>query len=225
MLLFDDSNTIGQPTFIPSADIVSTIIDLTLKAWSHVCQRADIHVGCDEPTIAGALYQELWIEKERRNIHGPPLILDEAAARSSRRVLLPEGWIDFKLQYDWGEESYFGMECKRISSTDKNLAREYVAEGVMRFVSGKYSPGHAIAAMIGFIIDGNMVGCIRLIREKILQTHTKIRMDGDWSAETNYTSYQHIYRTRHRQHGHSSLITILHLFLNISDAEQQLLDL
>lgn len=218
MLPLDEPNAIGQPTPIFRQDIIVTVLLLIREGWKQVCQAGEISVTSDEDTIAGALHNEMWRAKERLGITGPPQIVNEPASRKTRRSLKPDGFIDFKMFYGWGtQEDYFGIECKRISSTgkDRNLATEYVKNGIMRFINGIYSPGHDFAAMVGFVIDGKLADCINLVRERLAKYCQETCMEQDWAVEIDFCSQNDLYRTVHRQHGQSLLFKILHLFLVI----------
>ncbi|MFM6200449.1 MAG: hypothetical protein ACKPE1_15150, partial [Dolichospermum sp.] len=89
MLPLDDSGTVGQPSSINRRDIIPTVFDIIQAAWIQVCQKPEINTGSDEDTIAGALHNQMWIEKENRGIKGPPIIVNEAATRRSQRSLKP----------------------------------------------------------------------------------------------------------------------------------------
>ncbi|MFO0055605.1 MAG: hypothetical protein ACK53Q_22080 [Dolichospermum sp.] len=219
MFPLDDSGTVGQPSFINRRDIIATVFDIIQAALIQVCQKPEINIKSDEPIIAGALYHEMRAEKKRRNIQdGPPLIINEAATRRSQRSLKPDGFIDFKMVYSWDIEDYFGIECKRVSSTKPNrhLAKDYVIEGVKRFVEGTYSIGDDYAAMLGFVIDGKVNDCIDLICDRLNKYKNDICLKEDWVNELSFGTTQNIYRTRHIQDGQNDLMTILHLFLVVS---------
>ncbi len=55
------------------------------------------------------------------------------------------------------DNAYYIIECKRLNSKNTSgktgLNGEYIAEGVCRFVSQKYSCYHQTNGMIGFIVD------------------------------------------------------------------------
>ena len=51
-------------------------------------------------------------------------------------------------------DTFLGVECKRLDLS-ADLCREYVKEGMMRFVDGHYAVKTRIAAMIGYVIDGS----------------------------------------------------------------------
>ncbi|MHC5611942.1 MAG: hypothetical protein ACYTXA_13235 [Nostoc sp.] len=218
MLPLDDSGAVGQPSFIQRYDIIATVLDLIQAAWIKVSQKPEINTQSDEDTIAGALHNEMWAEKQRRGIHGPPRIENEAATRRSDKSLKPDGFIDFKMVYSWNIEDYFGLECKRISSTkpDRDLATKYVLEGVKRFVVGTYSIGHDYAAMLGFVIDSKVTECIDLICDRLNKYKNEISLKEDWVDEPGFGTTQNIYRTRHIQDGQNDLMTILHLFLVVN---------
>jgi hypothetical protein len=217
MLPLDDSGAVGQLSIIKRKDIIATVFDIIQSAWIQVCQKLEINTQCDEETIAGALHNEMWAEKERRGI-GPPQIINEAATRRSNASLTADGFIDFKMVYSWNLEDYFGIECKRVSSTkpDRYLATEYVLNGVKRFVLGTYSIGHDYAAMLGFVIDGKVPECIDLICERLNKYKNDISLKEDWVDEQNFGTTQDIYRTRHIQYGQKDLMTLLHLFLVVN---------
>ncbi|MCY7276167.1 MAG: hypothetical protein LH702_21130 [Phormidesmis sp. CAN_BIN44] len=218
MLPLDESNAVGQPTPILRQDIIVTVLLLIREGWMQVCQSGEITVTSDEDTIAGALHNEMWSAKERLGITGPPQIVNEPASRKSGKSLKPDGFIDFKMFYGWGtQEDYFGIECKRISSTgnDRYLATEYIKEGIMRFIAGTYSPGHNLAAMVGFVVDGKLVDCMDLIRKRLNKYCQKICMKENWTIENDFGLQNDLYRTVHRQHGQDFLFRLLHLFLVI----------
>lgn len=55
------------------------------------------------------------------------------------------------------DEAYYIIECKRLNSKNTSgktgLNGEYIAEGVCRFVSQKYSCYHQTNGMIGFVVE------------------------------------------------------------------------
>jgi hypothetical protein len=212
----DESSTYGLPTFALPQDIVATIMDIVTTAWSQVLMNKEVNANDSETEIAGRLTRAMRTEKKRRPaLHNQIRIEEEVGTRSDPSVPKPEGRIDIKIIYSFDENEYFGVECKRVSSIDKNLARKYVTDGVMRFVGGKYSPGHDWAAMLGFVLDGNVADCVKAIREQVSRNHKTISLIDDWTPETSLGRYSDLYRTRHQQHNRNSTMVILHLFLPI----------
>jgi hypothetical protein len=102
-----------------------------------------------------------------------------------------------------------------VTSKNKKLAEDYIKKGIMRFVNGKYSPGHDYAAMLGFVIDGKVNDCIDLICDRLNKYKNDICLKEDWVDEQSFGTTQNIYRTRHLQNG-QNIMSILHLFLVVS---------
>lgn len=79
------------------------------------------------------------------------------------------------------DEAYYIIECKRLNSKNAlgktGLNGEYIAEGVCRFVSQKYSCYHQTNGMIGFVVEDldinkNMVTLNSLLSSQFPEAHT-----------------------------------------------------
>jgi hypothetical protein len=216
VLPLDDSNSIGELAVRLPLDVIATVLDITMVAWSYVVTSKKVSISSTEPEIAGYLGQEMMVEKNRRpGLKSQIRIEEEVGTRSSSISEKPEGRIDIKIIYSFDEAEYFGIECKRLASNNKRLTKKYVDEGVLRFVTGKYSPGHDWAAMIGFVIDGNHDKCIDLICDYLNQKSKEISMSENLAVEQRFGSTPNLYGTTHQQYGHKFLLRLLHLFLSI----------
>ena len=110
------------------------------------------------------------------------------------------------------------MECKRVSSStkgqDRELAKKYITNGIMRFVQGIYSPRHDFASILGFVIDSNTKSCIDRIFQRLEEKKDEICLEENWSKEDGFVQHSNLDRTRHSQTSHNSSINLLHLFLS-----------
>ena len=215
---FDDNDIILSSAVYLPKDIISTVFDITIIAWSKVITNRGINIRSTEPVIARYLGRAMTEEKNSRpKLKERIRIEEEVGTRSFPNLPKPKGRIDIKIIYSYNENEYFGMECKRVSSTEPNryLAPDYVREGVERFVEGTYSLGHDYAAMLGFVIDGKINDCIDLICDRLNKYKNDICLKEDWVDEQSFGTTQNIYRTSHLQNG-QDIISILHLFLVVS---------
>lgn len=63
---------------------------------------------------------------------------------------------------------YFAIECKRLNLPKRTGAPEYVGkDGMMCFVTGKYSGDLNSAGMIGYVMDGNLEKAVRNVRNNV----------------------------------------------------------
>lgn len=210
------SQPIGQPSLGLAEDTIATILDLIETGWKATYAQGNLTHSSQETEIAGRLAGKMLTEKRRRKI-SHFRIEEEVGTRSSSLSIKPEGRIDIKIIYSFVEEEYFGIECKRVSSSKSDgLSKKYVEKGVLRFVAGKYSPGHGWAAMVGFVIDGDAQGAVQLVRDAISSNKDTVRLCEKWTEEKRFGQHPHLYFTGHRQQSRSSTIGILHLFLPLN---------
>ena len=216
MLPLDEANAVGETNEKLLRNIIATMLEIIVVSWSSIVARNQICTSTFEVDIAGFLVKEMIAEKSRRfGRYSQFRIEEEVGTRSGAGIPKPDGRIDIKIVYSFVETEYFGIECKRVNDYGNDLAKKYVNKGLMRFVTGKYSPGHDWMAMIGFVVDGKVSHCIERICGFLAITKRRTRMKGEWMQETKFGNYQHLYSTCHHQRGKNSPITVLHLFLTI----------
>lgn len=77
-------------------------------------------------------------------------------------------------------EAYFSFECKRLCVHDgsrfRALAKEYVTDGMMRYVSGKYAPSRRHGGMIGYVHLGTRETAVAKVGAKIKANAVLLRM-------------------------------------------------
>ena len=93
----------------------------------------------------------------------------------------PPAWCSLRLEAQRRGISARSLRalCKRLNVKGASLAREYVREGMMRFVTGKYSPELPIGGMIGYVMDGNVEAASRSVIEQIVSGSNELRCTED----------------------------------------------
>lgn len=94
-------------------------------------------------------------------------------SRSRSEVVRPDGltdipvlWIELFQVFE-EHDPHAIVECKRIGHTKSRLCRDYISEGVDRFRSGKYSLNHAVAFMVGYVVDGTEDSAVDAINRRL----------------------------------------------------------
>jgi hypothetical protein len=115
------------------------------------------------------------------------------------------------------EEVYFCLEAKRLNAlvggARKSLADEYVKEGMQRFVNGKYARAVRHAAMLGYVLDGDVGSAMANVLGNIRSNHLALAMEppGDWQKSSFRPGDPRVKETWHRRGAES--VRLQHLFL------------
>ena len=208
----DEPAAVGQGLSQIPRDIVATVLDLAVTGWAAVLAAGLVNQQSSEADIAGFLGTEMRAEQDRRpELRGRMRIEEEVGTRSPGATKA-NGRIDVKVIYSLAYGEYFGLECKRVGA--KGLARKYLTEGVLRFVSAKYSHGHDFGAMLAFDVSSRYGAGLRYVRDYLAKHADDACIEQPWIAEVSFGIASDLYRTRHRQVG-GTPITLLHLFLGV----------
>lgn len=145
---------LGRPSLHLAADEIATAVDLICQGVAEA--RTSVTAGMLEVPITIRVRKAMRRVKRRLEIAnieiaGEVELLDEndpSAATMGRIDIIA------KFRQHFGDENaYLGIECKRIAPGDSTLNRRYVAEGVDRFASGQYGPGHPLGMMLGYVLS------------------------------------------------------------------------
>jgi len=141
------------PTF--PHDLVPRILELVIAAWAGLPKPSSQEL---ETRITRNLRNAL--RQARNATRDLPCLIDREVVEDDAASCAEKGRIDIRFIHGYDEAVYFAFECKRLNVTASTggcsaLAREYVEEGMMRFVTGKYAGGLEHGGMIAFVMDGN----------------------------------------------------------------------
>lgn len=80
--------------------------------------------------------------------------------------------------FQLGTTHSFTWECKVLHRKGKNLYAEYRKDGIMRFVSGKYSADRECGGMIGYVLDGRVKKAQKGIEKEIQENLKALKQSG-----------------------------------------------
>ena len=133
---------------------------------------------------------------------------DADPANSSRVDIALVSW-----EYD-PDEVYLTIECKLLRP--QRLPLLYVAEGINRFVQGRYGGKTRIGAMIGYVLEETPEKIIDLINP-----HIERRWDsGHLLTLTDSIGWlETVYSSQHHRESAPSPITLTHFLFRMNDIE------
>lgn len=202
----------GYFEFFPR-ELIPDGLQLVFDVWRKLPSSSKIG---KEDKITGRLTAAMKREKKARklgfSIHFQviPLGPDEPVAAR----------IDFKFLAGFDEDSYFAFECKRLripggSRLNHNTGSYVGAQGMGRFIIGKYAPTQNHGAMIGYVMDGNLTEAKSSLISLIQTRKSELKLVGNtaWGASSFLPKESDIHETRHSLK--TKEFTLQHLFLAV----------
>ena len=133
-----------------------------------------------------------------------------------------EGRIDILFSYieTPREDIYFAFECKRLripyaTGLATNNSKYVNEQGMMCFVTGKYSGSVTNGGMMGYVMDGQTKKAITSVGELIKNKRLALKLDKDTALERSSImgNSQNVRETRHILNERK--FTIHHIFLTV----------
>lgn len=118
------------------------------------------------------------------------------------------------------ENIYFCLECKRLNVPQnpgvRTYANEYVAFGMVRFVSGRYSAAVRHGGMLGYVLDGNIDAAIVNVSAPIARYAVELGMDqpAQFRPSSIQPTNPHMRETPHQRVGGLGAFVIHHIFVS-----------
>lgn len=196
--------------------VLQSALQILHRAWPAAASDHRISITSNEDDITNVLRRKM--SEVKQTMSPPPEMRFEREPQSDAADDGTDlGLIDIMVCYTWNEQSYLVIECKRVWSKDNSLALKYVREGVNRFSSGKYSSGHAIGAMVGYVLCGNRDACVERIRnclEKTPSSETGFDSEFGWKERDDVIPGSHVGSTQHLQVKLQNTIELIHSFVD-----------
>jgi hypothetical protein len=195
--------------------IVIKVLKILHKAWKKMSDGKCVRKYDQEDCITDKLRWKM-VDVKNRMKPKPSFRFHREAQSDDPRFKARTGLIDIMVTYTNDDQVYLTIECKKISSQSSTLAGKYVTEGINRFVTCKYSPGHPFAIMVGYVICGNAGACAKRVSD--LLNKKKKRITGyiktiGWQINKTIVPRATHYCSSHVQQITKSKIEIIHAFL------------
>lgn len=195
------------------SDGIRTILRIICGAYKNLHGLEKVTSVMNETGITEELFIELQAvmrTDEYRNFSLYP-IHEKAHNRNGKgRGKTPT--IDFCFRDRWVRDRYFGAECKLLKENYKTLYDDYVAGGVCRYLTGKYSEDCSIGSMIGYITSGNTGEIISEVKNRVDKTHNVSKM----KKSDHINSFNEHYKSVHKREVDFSIFHIHHLFFSFA---------
>lgn len=197
-------------------ELIPEILELVMTSWRTF--KKPNHLAHEVP-ISKEFTRKIRAEKNQRG-DLPFHVWYELPTLSAQTE--EDGRVDILFAYIGTprEDIYFAFECKRLripypSGLDTNNSDYVGDQGMMCFVTGKYSPSVAHAGMIGYVMDGKanlaIISLGKLIKRK--RSALKLRKNTGLQPSLIMLNCQNARKTTHILS--DKQLKIHHLFLDV----------
>lgn len=192
-------------------DLIPQILDLVIGAWARFEKPESTAL---EVAITRRFRALLRQERSLRRL---TFRIERESPEDTPDSGEEMGRIDLRFSHGYREEVYFAFECKRLNVMKGNrrssLAPEYVKEGLMRFVEGRYARDLDTGGMIGYVMDGDVPAAVKSVRKAVANRRETLRVVGSGLADCSFRpGHAQIQETEHEI---GREFRVLHVFLPI----------
>ena len=193
--------------------LVPDILDLVLSTWRDMPPlTAD---AWEDPTT-----EELCMQlRKNRNACQLPFRIDIQQVELDPAADVEQGRMDIVFSPLLPtEDIYFCLECKRLNvvgnSGRRTYASEYVAHGMLRFITGQYAAHVHHGGMLAYVLDGNVHNAVASVSGIIRRRHEDLAMQppGNMYPSTIVTGEHTVKETHHTRAFSISEFCIHHIF-------------
>ncbi len=194
--------------------LIPNILELVVTTW----QRLQKPQPLDYEVPISRRFREAL--RGGKDLHELPFTIWPESSETDPDTGKEIGRIDIRFLHGWREDVYFAFECKRLripySSRIQSNTGEYVGtNGMMRFITGKYSKGLTSGGMIGYVMDGNLSAAVPAVKKAINKNREHLRLISGSSLDFSsmMPRKQAVKETRHDLTKRE--FTIHHVFLEV----------
>ena len=186
---------------------IAGLLELMWAAYKNMIAASRGLLANNENQITEEWYACLLVLWKTKNISLVPIM--EKTDATSARVKGKKPTIDFAFRSQWETHIYFGAECKIVEEKNNKLRKEYINQGMLRFIKGTYSSKAPVAAMVGYVKKGDPIQIAKEINNDIQ------KIDGTPSLIKCQHSSEMQYISNHSRSIGISPFGLYHLFFDV----------
>lgn len=154
--------------------LLPDVLELVVSSWQAFAKPQPTEL---EPQITRRFAQDLRKNQVLRRL---PFNVEREVPIDDTLFARELGRIDIKFTAGYRNDVYFGLECKKLNvlfrSGKKTLAREYVVDGMMRYVQGKYAQRLLHSGMVGYVMDGECNEAAKCVHAVVKRFRRKLKV-------------------------------------------------
>lgn len=193
-------------------DGITRLLEIVCDAYDMLCKNNTIKKEMSEDDITEELFKEIviiWCESSTTNSIVP---INQKSDKTFSKDVGKPPTIDFCFRDRYVRESFFGFECKLLAEGDVRLYREYIQNGLYRYIQGKYCARSSAGSLIGYVTSGSISVVVQDVKIRVDKKNILSAMA---LAPSISTFKEHYTSTHTREKGLSSFC-VHHLFFRFT---------
>lgn len=140
---------------------------MVCAAYAILYRNRIVKPKMDECDITEELYKEVNFAWSKSDITETVIPTNEKIDRENAERRGRPPTIDFCFRARWERHAFFGFECKVLAEGDSRSYREYINEGLYRYIEGKYCANGSAGSLIGYINSGRIAVIVKDIKTRV----------------------------------------------------------
>ncbi len=194
--------------------LIPDILELVLDSWEKF--KKPVPTDKENPIN----YRFVMFLRNQKKCRELLFLIDPETPLPDEQTGEERGRIDIRFMEGYDEDVYFAFECKRLRymTSTGNLVHntsDYVTsdQGMMCFISGKYSDKLSSGGMLGYVLDGKKHEAKKAVKKLIDKHKANLRLKSNTSLDPSSISPKKVDQTLHVLSDRSFII--YHLFLSV----------
>ena len=212
---------LGQPIDVGD-ERRAAVLRVLEAGWKRAADHPQVHAGAGEVEITerllrgmrAALKAKVVPWSKRITVHrGPESSSNPDAPRPDGRPDISVSFFEIREEYD-EHDPHAIVECKRVAGNRADLCRQYVDEGIDRFVKRKYAGNHADGFMAGYLLSGDAQAAAECVNKYL----SKKKREPERLESSTVLDVPWARSSRHVRPAPAGPITLHHAFFGLRPA-------
>ena len=213
------NSSLGRPTLPLRELYVPAVLDMLLGGVRDLQARGLVNSSMSEDMISTLISQRMHAARMANNssdiinwVMQPSIPIDP---KRSLELVEPDFLFTWGL-YPSREDPSLIVEAKRLQGTGPSLAGNYVGQGVVRFVDGRYGRGHDYGIMLGYVVVASVSSAISRVSAAMHRHKGQTQQSSAFAPDNSLCTYPNTHHSSHSQRVTNQPITLVHIFVDFS---------
>ena len=199
--------------------IEATILQLVADAYGRWSEEGYVRHGDHEDDFTIRIVDHMRTLRRERGVGLYPRfqgVEPSAAMFAGEEDPTRAGRVDVVVVWDLiADDAAYNIECKRLGGA--GLARLYIQDGVIRFASAYYASDASSAAMVGYVIAGEVSTSHGAVNSRI-RAHPSLGEQDMLRRAVGIAGVDVVFGSQHVRQASGSVIALRHLWFDMRGA-------